>query len=460
MVADDFEKRKEELLDECKIAPQAFEKVMPRLERFMDPFVECFVRSEQVKHSQTFVRGLLSDLEHKNVESIAYRFGQERMPLQWFIGVSGWDHEPLRDELVRQVGQALGEEDGVLVFDPSSFPKSGRQSVGVARQWCGRLGKVDNCQVAVYMGYVSRHEHALVDTRLYLPKEWTKDRTRCHKAGVPKGTRYRTRHQLCLEMLKAHGQALPHSWIAGDDEMGRPYWFRSRLNRLDERYLLSVPSNTLIRDLEVDPPAYSGHGRYPNRPWTRVDTWIVEQTDDEWTQIDVRDGAKGPLIVEATKRRVVARTDKRQEGHEEVLVVIQYRDRDNDEVLKTDYYLSNATPETELSEFTRVAKAEHRIEECIQRGKSEAGLADYEVRNWKGWHHHQILSLIASWFLVAESRREKKMDTGYHGSADPRDHFVDAPSGVRMRYHIPHPSRARTASPAQRTRSPVSLEAT
>lgn len=459
MIVDDFEGRKQELLDECKIAPEVFDRVMPRLERFMDPFVECFVRSEQVEHAHTFVQGLLSDLEHKNAESIAYRFGQERMPLQWFLGISDWDHEPLRDELIRQVGQTLGDDDGVLVFDPSGFPKSGRQSVGVARQWCGRLGKVDNCQVAVYMGYVSRHEHALVDVRLYLPKEWTTDKQRCRKAGVPKGIRYRSRHQLCLEMLKAHGDLLPHSWIAGDDEMGRPYWFRRRLKQLGEQYLLAVPSNTLIRDLEVDPPAYSGRGRHPKRPWTRVDKWNMAHAEDGWTEMDVRDGAKGPLIVEAIKRRVVARTDKRQEGHEEVLVVIRYRDRDNDEVIKTDYYLSNAPVETELPEFARVAKAEHRIEECIQRGKSEAGLADYEVRNWKGWHHHQILSLIASWFLISEARRGKKMDTSNYRSTDSRRHLVDSVSRVRMRYQLPNPTRTRTATPTKRTRSPISLEA-
>jgi len=460
MVVSDFETRKQELLDECKIAPQVFDQMMPRLETFMDPFVETFVRSEQVGHAQTFMQGLLSDLDHKNVESIAYRFGQERLPLQRFIGVSDWDHKPLVDELVRQVGQSLGDEDGVLVFDPSAFPKSGRESVGVARQWCGRLGKVDNCQVAVYMGYASRHEHALVDVALYLPKEWTTDKARRRKAGVPKGTRYRTRHQLCLNMLKAHGEMLPHSWIAGDDEMGRPYWFRRRLNRLDERYLLAVPRNMLVRDLGVDPPPYSGRGPHPKRPWMRVDKWTALRTEDEWTQIDVRDGAKGPLVVEAIKRRVVARTEKRQEGHQEVLVVIRYRDRDNDAVVKTDYYLSNATADTELAEFARVAKAEHRIEECIQRAKGEAGLADYEVRNWKGWHHHQILSLIASWFLVTEARRGKKMDTGNHRSTDPRRHLVNPPSRVRMRYHLPHRTRARTTARAQRTRSLVPLETT
>jgi SRSO17 transposase len=460
MAVSDFEARKQELLDECKIAPQVFAQMMPRLEVFMEPFVDSFVRSEQVGHAQTFVQGVLSDLDHKNVESIAYRFGQERLPLQRFIGVSDWDHKPLVNELVRQVGQSLGDEDGVLVFDPSGFPKSGRESVGVARQWCGRLGKVDNCQVAVYMGYASRHEHALVDVALYLPKEWTTDKARCRKAGVPKGIRYRTRHQLCLNMLKEHGEILPHSWIAGDDEMGRPYWFRRRLNRLDERYLLAVPCNTLVRDLDVDPPPYSGRGPHPKRPWTRVDKWTAFRTEDEWTQIDVRDGAKGPLVVESIKRRVVARTEKRQEGHNEVLVVIRYRDRDNEAVVKTDYYLSNATADTELAEFARVAKAEHRIEECIQRAKGEAGLADYEVRNWKGWHHHQILSLIASWFLVTEARRGKKMDTGNHRSTDSRRHLVNPLSRVRMRYHLPHRPRARTTAKAKRTRSLVPLETT
>jgi SRSO17 transposase len=454
----EYEKRKQELLDECTVAPQVFDRVMPRLERFLEPFIESFVRREQVGHANVFVTGLLSDLDQKNVESIAYRFGQERMPLQWFMGVSSWDHEPLRDELVRQVGRSLGEDDGVIVFDPSGFPKSGCESVGVKRQWCGRLGKVDNCQVAVYMGYASRHEHALVDVRLYLPEEWAKDHERRRKAGVPDEIRYRTRHRLCLEMLKQHGDRLPHQWIAGDDEMGRPYWFRRHLDKLHEQYLLAVPSNTLVRDLEVGPPAYCGRGRRPKRPWTRVDEWVTSLRDDAWLEIDVRDGAKGPLMVEVVKRRVVARTDRRQEGHEEVLVVIRYKDRDDQRVVETDYYLSNANPDTKQSEFARVAKAEHRIEECIQRAKSEAGLGDYQVRNWTGWQHHQTLSLIATWFLVTEARRGKKMDTSDYRPADPRRHLVDPPSHMRMRYTVSHQARARTTFGTQRACSPIPLE--
>ena len=455
----EFQERKTAVLEECKLAPQVFDDVLPRLEQFMEPFVESFARREQVEHAATFVRGLLSDLDHKNVESIAYRFGQDRMPLQRFVGFSDWDDKPLREELAQQVQRELGEPDGVIVLDPSGFPKSGCESVGVARQWCGRLGKIDNCQVAIYLGYVSSKEHALVDTRLYLPKEWTRDKKRMRKAGVPKGTRYRSRHNLGLDMLDKHGPNLPHQWITGDDEMGRPSWFRRRLMQRGERYLLAVPSNTLIRDLEIERPERKGPGPHPNRPWVRVDKWVAARPLDACTEIDVRDGAKGPLLIEILKHRVAARTDKRQQGHDEVLIVIRYTDRDDQRVVKTDYYLSNASPDTSLAEFARVAKAEHRIEECLQRSKSEAGLGDYEVRNWLGWHHHQTLSLIATWFLVTESRRGKKMDTGDYVTTNPRRHFPNPSPSVHMRYSLQHRTRAREADSTQRTSPPLPLEA-
>jgi SRSO17 transposase len=455
-----FERRKAELLKECEVPADLFARVQPRLEEFMEPFVASLCRAEQREHARTFVQGLLSDLERKNVESIAYRFGQERLPLQWFIGFSEWDDRPLRQELVRQVGAELGDPEGVLVLDPSAFPKSGKESVGVARQWCGRLGKVENCQVGVYLGYVSRHEHALVDMRLYLPKEWTQDKARCRKAGIPKDRwKHQTRHQLCLEMLAEHGSSLPHAWITGDDELGRPYDFRRKLHDLGERYLLAVPSNLLIRDLEAPRPPYSGKGQPPQRPWQRVDQWVAALPASAWTAIDVRDGEKGPLVVEIVKRSVVARDSKRQAEHSEVLVIIRYHDRDQARIIMTDYYLSSASVQTPLAEFARVAKAEHRIEECIQRSKSEAGLADYEVRNWNGWHHHQTLSLIATWFLLLETRRGKKIDTRHHASADPGRHRPHPLRGQRLRHPDPYPTRTRNAPRPQPTGALVSLEA-
>jgi len=425
--------RKSQLLEECQVAPEIFEQVIPRLYTFMKPFVKVFHGEAAVQHAKIYVCGLRSDVERKNIASIASRFGQSRLPLQGFIGWDEWDDAPLRDALRSQVKRHLGQGDGVLVFDPSGFPKSGRESVGVARQWCGRLGKVDNCQVAIYLGYVSRKGHTLVDTRLYLPKEWTKDTARLDKVGVPKADRaYRTRHQLALEMLEKNGAALPHRWIAGDDEMGRPSWFRRRLDALGERYMLAVPSNTSMRDVEVEPPAYSGRGRHPKRPWQPVEAWSQSLDDAAWQRLDVRDGSKGPLVIEAVKRRVVSRTHRRQQGAQETLVVIRYRDRDQEQVVKVDYYLSNAAPETPLGEFAQVAKAEHRIEECLQRSKSEAGLSDYEVRNWTGWQHHQTLSLLATWFLVRETARGKKMDSCDYLTADSSGHCHDLTRGVSV----------------------------
>ena len=300
------------------------------------------------------------------------------MGLQTFIGISPWNHRPLLDELACQVGRELGKPNGVLVFDPSAFAKKGKHSVGVARQWCGRLGKKENCQVGVFLGYVSDEEHALVDERLYLPEEWTKDRRRCKAAGVPREEmRLRTRHELALEMLESKGPLLPHAWIAGDDEMGRPAWFRRELAGRGERYLLAVPSNTTIRDLEADPPAYRGRGQPPKLPFQQVRQWCESLPASAWTRVQVRDGAKGPIEVEIVQRRVVAKIE-RKIGPEETLVVI--RSLDEEKKVKTDYHLSNAPPDTPLAEFARVANAEHRIEECIKRAKSEAGMAQYQVR--------------------------------------------------------------------------------
>jgi len=453
-----FELRKEALLNEAQVSPAVFIGWQERLEAFVEPFVSCLVRSEQRQHTLDFVSGLISDVDRKNTESIAYRHGQDREELQHFIGGSPWDHRPLILELSRQVGQQLGRPDAVLVFDPSGFPKKGTESVGVQRQWCGRLGKVDNCQVAVLMGYVSGAEHALVNERLYLPKEWAQDRRRRKKCKVPSDVRFQTRHDLSLDMLDEVGETLPHAWVAGDDEMGRSSVFRRKLRERKEQYLLAVPSNTLVRDLQAEPPEYEGRGAKPKTPFRRADKWRASLPAEAWTRIDVRDGEKGPLVVEIVKCRVQAKTDRRRVGPEEMLVVI--RTRDEQGAIKHDYYLSNAPPETTLAEFARVATAEHRIEECIQRGKSETGLADYEVRSWPGWHHHQTLSLIAAWFINTETRRGKKGDASHHVPAGSRGDRVVASFRIPMRWSHAHRPRTHSTSGAQPTRTLLPSQAT
>lgn len=415
-----FELRKEAMLAECEVAPQVFCGAVERLAKFVKPFAELLRQPAQWQHTVEYASGLISDLERKNVESIAYGQDQDRRNLQHFIGCAEWDHRPLMTELARQVGQVLGEDDGVIVFDPSGFPKQGKKSVGVARQWCGRLGKVDNCQVAVYMAYISRVDHALTNTRLYLPEEWAKDRARRKAAGVPKEVRFQTRHEQALEMLDEQGPLLPHAWIGGDDEMGKSAGFRGALNDRGEQYLLAVPCDTLVRDLDAKAPEYQGRGRLPKVPFERVDQWRDALAEDAWTRIKVRDGEKGPLSVEVVTCRVQTKISQRVMKYEETLVII--RSLDEEAVTKYDFYLSNAPRETPAKEFARVALAAHRVEESIKRSKSQAGLSHYEVRNWRGWHHHQVLSLMATWFLVCESHRGKKMDAGNYGSTDSRRH--------------------------------------
>ena len=403
-----YEARLEEMLEDAEVPPEIVEGMLTRLETFAAPFAESLDEPAQRRHAFEYMTGLLSDLKRKTGEGIAYLHDQKRQGIQKFIGHVPWDHQPLFATLVGQVGQQLGEPDAVLVFDPSGFAKKGVKSVGVARQWCGRLGKVDNCQVGVYMAYVSRKEHAIVDTRLYLPAEWANDRGRREEAGVPESIKFQTRHGLALEMLEECGGRLPHAWVAGDDEMGRPSSFRQELRTANERYLLGVPSNLLIRDIEVPPPEYSGRGPHPKVPFARLDRWCRALPEVAWTRIDVRDGEKGPLVIEGVKRRIQARTETGGTGPEELLFVT--RGRQANGTYKHDYYFSNADPGTPLEELARVATAEHRVEECFKRAKGEAGLADGQGRKWIAWHHHQILALLAAWFLTQETRRGKNTD--------------------------------------------------
>jgi SRSO17 transposase len=318
-------------------------------------------------------------------------------------------------------------------------------------------GKVENCQVGLYLGYVTDAEHVLVDFRLYLPQEWAKDRKRRKRCGVPKEVRYRTRHELALEMLDRRGEILPHGWISGDDEMGRPAWFRGELNTRTERYLLAVPSNTSIRDLEAEPPPYRGQGRRPKPPFQPVRGWCEALPAEAWTRLTVRDGEKGRLEVEIVARRVESKVERRVVGFEETLVMMRYVEGGK---LKYDYHLSNAERGTPLAELARVAKAEHRIEECLKRSKSEAGLGGYQVRNWLGWHHHQALSLIATWFLVKEADRGKKEGCRADVAAGASRSGADLSQGLPVRYGGAEHPRADAVAGAERVGAIVPLQST
>jgi SRSO17 transposase len=450
-----FRTRLDELVNDAAVRPCLLKGMMPRLESFLQPFVDPLRSPEQQTNARQYVQGLLSELDSKDAESIAYLFDRERQGMQKFLGQAEWNHRPIMTTLVQQVAKELGEQDGVLVFDPSAFAKKGTESVGVQRQWCGRLGKVENCQVGIYLGYVSSREHALVDCRLFLPREWAKGKKRRAKAGVPKEVRFQTRHELMLEMLDEHGSVLPHSWITGDDELGRSSWFRQELRQRGERYLLAVPSNTKVRDLRAPELSVTPGQRPRKAPFQRVASWCAALPEEAWKEIDVRAGEKGPLVVQAVWTLVQARLEGKVSDVPESLVV--FREKQGDGTWKHDYMLSNAWVTTPLAEFARVFKAEHRVEECLQRAKSEAGLADYQVRTWEGWHHHQTLALLATWFLTREARRGKNTDPRADGAAGAKDDWPVAEWDVELRLPGAYSPQDESPFAAQRGSAALSL---
>jgi len=286
------------------MSPDVFIPMVDRLAEFVVPYQHVLETEAGQRNVHLYLQGLLSNLPGKNAEDIATFVDVERQVMQEFIGTAPWDHRPLSEVLVAQVADRLGQPDGIIAFDPSSFPKRGTHSVGVKRQWCGHRGKVDNCQVGVFMGYVSDQDHALLDFRLSLPEEWARDEQRRQACHVPLEVRYHTRHAQCLEMLDAWGAQVPHGWVTGDDEFGRHARFRHELRERGERYVLGVPCTTMMRDLEAPRPEYSGRGRRPKAPWQSVTDWRKSLHPTAWRWLTVRDGEKGPVAIEMVKRRV------------------------------------------------------------------------------------------------------------------------------------------------------------
>jgi SRSO17 transposase len=417
--------RQEALLQDCVVSPDVFEHMVERLRDFVVPYQRALETAAGKRNVYLYLQGLLSHLPRKNAEEIATFVDVERLVLQEFIGTAPWHYQPLVTVLVGQVVDRLGAPDGIIAFDPSSFPKRGTHSVGVKRQWCGHRGKVDNCQVGVYMGYVSGGDHALLDFRLYLPEEWARDAHRRQECHVPEEVQYRTRQEQCLEMLDLWGAQVPHGWVTGDDELGRHTRFRQQLRERGERYVLGVPCTTTIRDLEAPGPVYQGRGRPPKPPWQSVTAWRHALEPEVWTQLTVQEGEKGPVELELVTRRVQTRLERKRTGPQEWLVVTR-RPLADDSMLETQasreaceqdarygyrYYLTPAQThvsvlaEPSLAELARVIHAGSCIEASFRRGKSEAGMDAYQVRTWEGWHHHMTLTLIAVWFLISETHR-------------------------------------------------------
>ena len=392
------------------------QQALPRFSQFVRRFGPLLEDDSRVARAEAYLRGLLLDADdNKNAETIALNaYGgdasQVRMT-QHFLGQSPWPYLPLRAELVRWVDEAFGDPEGILIVDESGVAKCGDKSVGVARQYCGATGKIDNCQIGVFLAYASRHGHTLLDTRLYLPEEeWAKDTARREASGVPAEVVFRTKPQLAAELVLGPGQAIRHSWITFDEGYGKDPGFLGRLEEAGERDLGEVPKSVRVwlQRPVVEEPGRGGSGRPRLKPRVRADQpapQTVEQVaaalpPRAWQRLAFREGTTGTRQAEFARLRVIGERDDLP-GPELWLVV----ERGLDQEAKIKYYLSNAAPKVPLLVLAQVGHTRWPVEDCFLQGKQEVGLDAYEVRSWLGWHHHMTLVMLALWFLKLETQR-------------------------------------------------------
>ena len=384
----------------------SFERVCDSFQRFHAFFAPAFGRKQWREHSRHYLRALLVQAgERRNAENLSESVGISPRAMQRFLTEARWDDDAVIGRLQEFLAPRLGHPEAVWVLDGSDFPKQGRKSAGVARQYCGRLGKVANCQAGMFLAYVSPLGRALVDKRLYLPESWTSDRERCAAAGVPAEKReYRSKTELALEMLES-ALALGHlkaGWVAGDDAFGMSPSFRDALAALGMRYVLDVPGNTTVWPLELawTTPEYQSRGA-PRKPRLRdgqrrtMEQRSDELPEDAWQEITVAEGSQGPRTYRFSAQRVRP-TSRSKPG--EIQWAIFRRNLDGSEPR---YYLSNAPEETPLEILAYMGGSRWRIETEFETEKGDVGLDEYETRSWAGWQHHIAMCLLGGAFLLS-----------------------------------------------------------
>lgn len=392
------------ILNDAVLTVEQAEEIGTRIEPFLQRYLPLFKRSEQRTNAQHILEGKLSWLSRKTAEPIAHHIGVRREVLQDFLGSSPWQDPPILGELRQHVSEVWNDPNGVLFGDGSGFAKKGDHSCGVKRQYCGRLGKVENCQIGVFLGYGCRYGHTLLSHRLFLPKEWAFDEQRRCATGIPSDMVYKETWEIFLDQVD-ECKDVPHSWVVADAEFGRVYQCRKGLRDRQERYVVDVRNDMLIRDLRAKPPERtSNRGPHPKQPWQSIEAWTESLPATAWTQFEIRGGEKGPLRVEAASTQVQTLEDKRV-GDEERLVVIRTV---NNPDAKTWYTLSNAEEAVPLADVVWAHAQRYWEEASFKEAKSEVGMAHYEVRGWRGWHHHMTMSLLALWFLGLERFHQQK----------------------------------------------------
>jgi len=396
-----------------ELTPQDVAGLVDELRAYHAIYAPLFQRQEQRDWAAQYLRGLLSALPRKSIEPMVLALvGADRNAvrgMQQFLSAGPWDDDALLRRHWQEVEQTLGGDDGVLTLDGSDFPKQGQESVGVKRQYCGEVGKRANCQAGVFLGYASARGYTLLDRRLYLPEEWVADAAHAARrdaCGIPAETVFQTKPALGGAMIAAVRQAgtLRCRWVACDEGFGRDTALLDQIAGLGLWYYAEVPHDTRVwRDRPATAvPAWSGRGRKPTRARV-VDPGAAPQTVAEvaaalpacaWSRRGIKEGSKGPIAADCALRRVVAVRD----GLPGPAVWLVLRRNPETGELKT--YLANAPAETPQATLVRLSGMRWSIARCFEEGKQHLGLGDYEVRSWRGWHHHTTLVILAHFFLV------------------------------------------------------------
>lgn len=344
------------------------------LDRVGERIAKHFSRAEPRNRALGYVRTLLSDVERKNGWQVAERLGDPTpYAVQHLLSRSAWEADALREELFRYVQEQLGDREGIFIVDETGFVKKGTQSVGVARQYSGTAGRIENSQIGVFLGYATRHGCTLLDRELYLPKEWIQDLTRRKVAHVPETIEFATKLVLARRMIeRALAAGMTAKWVTADSIYGSDYPFRNFLENQGLSYVVAVRS---------DFAAWQGFRQ------TRAKALLADVPAEDWQRLSCGEGSKGPRLYDWTRLALNA-PDPRYARW----LLIRRSISNPQEVT---FFACGGSPKTTLEQLVFVAGRRWTIEECFELAKGDCGLDEYEVRSWEGWYRHVTLSLWA-----------------------------------------------------------------
>jgi len=390
------------------VDPDEMDRYATEFEAFHARFARFFGRRERRETAWQYLRGLLAQVQRKNCWQMAEAVGQANpQPLQRLLYSTPWDADQVRDELQDFVVERFGETEGIGIVDETGFLKKGTKSVGVKRQYCGTAGKIENCQVGVFLTYCTRRGSTFLDRRLYLPKEWCQDRARRQEARVPDEVTFQTKSQLAAQMLEhAWARGVPMEWVTGDEIYGDDVKLRDLVARAGKKYVIAVSANTPVwRERQpVVAPTKGPTGRPRKKPrlaadaaaWETVAAVTATLSPQDWHRLAVGQGEKGARTYDWAAVRIFEKRGP-VPGPEGWLLVR----RSISDPTELAYYLSNAPADTPLRILAEVAGARWSIEAAIEEAKGETGLDEYEVRYWHSWHRHITLSMMAHAWLAA-----------------------------------------------------------